>query len=89
MVRDAVASADGTTAQLTALVEAFTAFHGRDPSLALLSMGTDVARWLRDDGRWSTEQIDAHDGRLALRLGRARWAGRRVSVTSYAVLVGT
>jgi AcrR family transcriptional regulator len=125
LVRDAVASADHPTGQLSALMAAFTAFHAtnhtiariindelaaltpphleqvlirrrtideamRDvvergassgefrvddasiTALALLSMGMDVARWFRDDGRWSVEQVASHYGRLALRLVGAR-----------------
>lgn len=37
-------------------------------SLALLSMGLDVARWYRDDGRWSVEQVADHYSQLALRM---------------------
>lgn len=50
-------------------------FHVLDPSMtcvALLSMGIDVARWYREDGRWSPEDIAAHHRDLALRMvGRA------------------
>lgn len=46
-------------------------FHVPDVSmaaLAVLSMGIDVARWYREDGAWTPEQIGAQYGELALRL---------------------
>ena len=47
------------------------AFHTDDAhmtSLALLSLGIDVARWYRDEGEWSPGQIADHYCRLALRM---------------------
>ena len=42
-------------------------------TLALLSLGIDVARWYRDDGRWTPDQIATHYRLLALRMvGAAR-----------------
>jgi AcrR family transcriptional regulator len=35
---------------------------------ALLSMGIDVARWYRDEGSWSPEDVAAHYRELALRM---------------------
>jgi AcrR family transcriptional regulator len=35
---------------------------------ALLSMGIDTARWFRDDGRWSAEQVAALYSEVALRI---------------------
>jgi AcrR family transcriptional regulator len=46
-------------------------FRTPDPhmtSLAILSLGIDVARWYRDDGRWTPEQVAAHYRLLALRM---------------------
>ncbi len=46
-------------------------FHTRDPqmtALALLSLGIDVARWYRDEGAWSPEEIAEHYCELALRM---------------------
>lgn len=37
-------------------------------SLALLSLGIDVARWYRDEGAWTPEQIADHYRELALRM---------------------
>ncbi|HLN77804.1 MAG TPA: TetR/AcrR family transcriptional regulator [Nocardioidaceae bacterium] len=37
-------------------------------ALALLSLGIDVARWYRDEGDWSPEQIADHYSDLALRI---------------------
>ncbi len=37
-------------------------------ALALLSLGVDVARWYRDEGEWSPEEIADHYCGLALRL---------------------
>lgn len=46
-------------------------FHTSDPrmtALALLSLGIDVARWYRDEGEWTPEQIAEHYCELALRV---------------------
>lgn len=46
-------------------------FHVPDPSMtarALLSLGIDVARWYRDDGRWTSEEIGERYRDLALRI---------------------
>jgi hypothetical protein len=34
----------------------------------VLSLGIDVARWFRDEGRWSPEQVAEHYRQLALRM---------------------
>lgn len=47
------------------------AFSTPDPhmtSLAILSLGIDVARWFRDEGRWAPDQVAAHYRLLALRM---------------------
>lgn len=47
------------------------AFATPDPhmtTLAVLSLGIDVARWYRDEGRWSPDQVAAHYRMLALRM---------------------
>ncbi|WP_406068834.1 TetR family transcriptional regulator [Micromonospora sp. NBC_01638] len=47
------------------------AFTTPDPpmtALALLSLGIDVARWYRDDGRWSPGDVADHYCELALRM---------------------
>ena len=49
-------------------------FHVPDPSmtaLALLSLGIDVARWYRDNGRWTPEEIGERYRYLALRIALA------------------
>jgi AcrR family transcriptional regulator len=46
-------------------------FDTPDPAmttLALLSLGIDIGRWFRDDGRWSPEEVGAHYAALALRM---------------------
>ena len=46
-------------------------FHTADPrmtALALLSLGIDVARWYRDEGGWTPEQVADHYAEAALRL---------------------
>jgi AcrR family transcriptional regulator len=46
-------------------------FETDDPrmtALALLSLGIDVARWYRDEGEWTPEQIADHYSTLALRI---------------------
>jgi AcrR family transcriptional regulator len=35
---------------------------------AVLSLGIDVARWYRDDGRWTPDDVGAHLATLALRI---------------------
>ena len=47
------------------------AFHTSNPqmtSLALLSLGVDVARWYRDEGEWSPEEIADHYCEVAVRI---------------------
>jgi AcrR family transcriptional regulator len=47
------------------------AFTTPDPAMtasALLSLGIDVARWYRDEGSWSPEDVAAHYRELALRM---------------------
>lgn len=47
------------------------AFETPDPALAataLASMGIDIARWYREDGAWTPQQIGDHYADLALRL---------------------
>ncbi len=47
------------------------AFITPDPhmtSLALLSLGIDVARWYRDEGPWTPDEVAAHYRLLALRM---------------------
>lgn len=40
-------------------------------SVALLSLGIDIARWYREDGEWSPDQIGDYYADLALRLAGA------------------
>lgn len=50
------------------------AFDVPDPALAataLASMGIDIARWYREDGEWSPDQIGDYYADLALRLAGA------------------
>ncbi|MCW2773212.1 MAG: Regulatory protein TetR [Nocardioides sp.] len=37
-------------------------------ALAVLSLGVDVARWFRDEGRWTPDQVAVHYRFLALRM---------------------
>ena len=37
-------------------------------ALAILSLGVDVARWFRDEGRWTPDQVAVHYRVLALRM---------------------
>ena len=59
---------------MRAVVEAGVAagaFHTREPhmtALALLSLGIDVARWYRDDGSWTPDDVAGHYAELALRM---------------------
>jgi AcrR family transcriptional regulator len=46
-------------------------FHVRDAgmaALAVLSLGIDIARWYRDEGTWTPEDIGDHYAELALRI---------------------
>ncbi len=46
-------------------------FHVVDPSMscvAIISLGVDVARWYREDGRWTPEDVALHHSKLALRM---------------------
>lgn len=40
----------------------------RMTALALASLGIDVARWFRDAGQWSPEEVAGHHSRLALQM---------------------
>ena len=40
----------------------------RMTALAILSLGIDVARWYRDGGRWTPDEVAAHYRLLALRM---------------------
>ena len=40
----------------------------RMTALAILSLGIDVARWYRDEGRWTPDEVAAHYRMLALRM---------------------
>lgn len=44
----------------------------RIAAVALLSLGIDIARWYRDDGDWSPEDIAAAYAEMALRIVGAR-----------------
>lgn len=46
----------------------FTTPDVRMTALAILSLGIDVARWYRDEGRWTPDQVAAHYRLLALRM---------------------
>ena len=46
----------------------FTTPDSRMTALAILSLGIDVARWYREEGRWTPEQVAAHYRLLALRM---------------------
>lgn len=67
----------GIDRELRALVAAGVAagaFDTPDPALAataLASMGIDIARWYREDGEWSPDQIGDYYADLALRLAGA------------------
>jgi AcrR family transcriptional regulator len=46
----------------------FTTADPHMTALALLSLGIDVARWYRDEGAWTPDQIAEHYCELALRI---------------------
>ncbi|MGN6243056.1 MAG: TetR family transcriptional regulator [Motilibacteraceae bacterium] len=47
---------------------AFTTTNPRMTTLALLSLGVDAARWYRDEGEWTPEDVAEHYCQLALRI---------------------
>jgi AcrR family transcriptional regulator len=50
-------------------------FHARDPRIAtaaLLSLGIDLARWYRDGGRWTPDEIGEEYADIALRIVAAQ-----------------
>lgn len=47
---------------------AFTTPDPRMTALAILSLGIDVARWFRDEGAWTPDQVAVHYRLLALRM---------------------
>lgn len=49
----------------------FTVDSPRLATVAVLSLGIDVARWYRDDGTWTPDEIGEHYGRLALGMVRS------------------
>ena len=51
---------------------AFRSSNPRMTALALLSLGIDVARWYRDEGEWSPEEIADYYCEAALRIVGAR-----------------
>lgn len=66
------------SAEVRALVErgvadgSFDCPQPRIAATALLSLGIDIARWYRDDGSWSPEQLGEAYAELALRIVGAR-----------------
>ncbi|MGN6334172.1 MAG: TetR family transcriptional regulator [Motilibacteraceae bacterium] len=47
---------------------AFGTTNPRMTTLALLSLGVDAARWYRDEGEWSPEDVAEHYVELAMRI---------------------
>jgi AcrR family transcriptional regulator len=64
----------GIEQEVRAIIEdgiAAGAFDVPDPGMAttaVLSLGIDVARWYRDDGRWDPQDVGDHMAVLALRI---------------------
>ncbi len=64
--------------ELRHLVEAgvasgqFTVSNPRMTAVALLSLGIDIARWYREEGAWTPDEIGEHYAELAARLVGAR-----------------
>jgi AcrR family transcriptional regulator len=54
---------------------AFRSSNPRMTALALLSLGIDVARWYRDEGEWSPEEIADYYCQVALRIVGVRRQG--------------
>jgi AcrR family transcriptional regulator len=64
----------GIEHEVRAIIEAGLAsgeFDVRDAGMAttaVLSLGIDIARWYREDGRWTPEDVGDHMAELALRI---------------------
>ncbi|MDH2413589.1 TetR/AcrR family transcriptional regulator [Nocardioides sp. CER19] len=64
----------GIEQEVRATIEAGVAsgdFDVADPGMtttAVLSLGIDIARWYRDDGRWTPDDVGDHMAGLALRI---------------------
>ncbi|QGK69003.1 TetR family transcriptional regulator [Allosaccharopolyspora coralli] len=50
----------------------FTVTNPRMTAVALLSLGIDIARWYREEGEWTPDEIGEHYADLATRLVGAR-----------------
>jgi hypothetical protein len=58
-------------------------FDAPDPhiaTVALISLGIDIARWYHDGGRWKPEDLAERYAEIGLRIVGARRTGRRRSV---------
>lgn len=53
----------------------FEVSNARMATVALLSLGVDVARWFRDDGAWTPEEVGDYYAEIALRIVGASGAG--------------
>jgi AcrR family transcriptional regulator len=74
-IRDLRRRIEGAIRELVERGVAAGVFDTPDPrmaGLALLSLGIDIARWYREEGRWSPEDIGDHYADMALRMVGAR-----------------
>jgi AcrR family transcriptional regulator len=75
-----------TEQEIRALVQRGVAagvFDAPDPhiaTVALISLGIDIARWYHDGGRWKPEDLAERYAEIGLRIVGARRTGRRRSV---------
>jgi AcrR family transcriptional regulator len=74
-IRDLRRRIEGAIRELVERGVAAGVFDTPDPRMAgvaLLSLGIDIARWYREEGRWSPEDIGDHYADMALRMVGAR-----------------
>jgi AcrR family transcriptional regulator len=74
-IRDLRRQIEGAIRELVERGVAAGVFDTPDPRMAgvaLLSLGIDIARWYREEGRWSPEDIGDHYAEMALRMVGAR-----------------
>lgn len=71
-IRRAIENAIREVVEAGAAAGRFHSGHPRMTALAILSLCIDIARWYRDEGEWTPEDIGEHYAELALRMVGAR-----------------
>jgi AcrR family transcriptional regulator len=76
-VRQQIKETLGALIERGLAIGAFDIPNPRMTTLALLSLGIDVARWYREDGRWSPEDVGTRYAEMAVRIVGARTASNQ------------